>query len=531
MSDRQTVAVIGAGFSGLLTALRLLLAPDGPRVVLIERGPRFGRGLAYSTASPHHLLNVRATNMSALVEQPSHFLDWLGAAGVAAPDQVFVTRDRYGEYLQSLLREATADTASGRLALEHDAIVAVARRGDGWTLNLAMGRVLTADAVVLALGNPPPGAADGLDPALLDSDRYVADPWAWSGLGAAAKNSAGGGEVLLVGSGLTAIDVALSIHDAEPDIRLFALSRHGLLPRTHGEALTWPGHAVSPQGSPLAVLAEVRRRAAGDWRGAIDGLRPYVQAIWRGWSLAERRQFLRHLRPWWSVYRHRLAPEVASRVEAFLRSGQMTVAAGRIRAITPAEDGVDVTWTPRGQSAPEVRRVAQVVNCTGPRGDLGYPGDPLMMSLLSAGLVRPDACQLGVDVDSRSRAIGASGEPADSLFAVGPITRGQFYEMTSVPDIRLQAADCSDAILNMLALKGRGAGGVGDPGSSAERLASDLSAFIAESIAELDVELGSLKFARRVRSAWELRGRRAALGEIGLWLDERRAQAGGRKAQ
>src|SRR5271169_288709 len=132
MSEQPVVAIVGAGFSGLLTALRLLLTPDGPRVLLIERGPRFGRGLAYSTASPHHLLNVRATNMSALVEQPSHFLDWLGAAGATAPGSVFVTRDRYGEYLQSLLREATADTASGRLSLEHDAIVEIARQGDGW---------------------------------------------------------------------------------------------------------------------------------------------------------------------------------------------------------------------------------------------------------------------------------------------------------------------------------------------------------------------------------------------------------------
>ena len=187
MTDRQTVAVIGAGFSGLLTALRLLLAPDGPRVVLIERGPRFGRGLAYSTARPHHLLNVRATNMSALVEQPTHFLDWLGAAGVAAPDSVFVTRDRYGEYLQSLLREATGDTASGRLSLEHDAVVGLARKGEDWTLNLAMGRVLTVDAVVLALGNPPPGPPDGLDPSLIGSDRYVPDPWAWRGLGGVGR--------------------------------------------------------------------------------------------------------------------------------------------------------------------------------------------------------------------------------------------------------------------------------------------------------------------------------------------------------
>src|SRR5471030_323853 len=138
MTDRSTVAVIGAGFSGVLTALRLLLAADGPRVLLIERGARFGRGAAYSTTSAQHLLNVRATNMSAFVEEPSHFLDWLSSVGVAQPDKVFVTRDRYGQYLQSLLRKATADDrAAGRLTLEHDEVRALTRESDHWRLQLA----------------------------------------------------------------------------------------------------------------------------------------------------------------------------------------------------------------------------------------------------------------------------------------------------------------------------------------------------------------------------------------------------------
>ena len=518
MTDHPTVAVVGAGFSGLLTALRLLLTPDGPRVVLIEKGPRFGRGAAYATGNPGHLLNVRATNMSALVEQPNHFLDWLGAAGVAAPDQVFVTRDRYGQYLQSLLREATADRASGRLTLEHDEVTAVSREGDRWRLSLAMGRTLAADAVVLALGNLPPPPPVGLDPALAKSERYVADPWAWAGPGAW-----GGGEVLILGTGLTAVDIALSIDAAQPHAAMTALSRHGLLPRVHGEASPAAAVGGAPTGAPRTVLAEVRRRARIDWRGAIDGLRPYVQALWRGWTPAERRRFLRHLAAWWNVHRHRLAPEVAARIDALRQAGRLSLAAGRIQRLTLAADGVEVVWTPRGETAPLTRRVAQVINCIGPRGDLAHADDPLIASLLAAGLVRADACRLGLDVDARSRVIGASGEAADSLFAVGPLTRGQFYEITSVPDIRLQAADCADTILNTLALRGRGAAAAG----GADRLGEDLTAFLEQSIAELDVELGSLKFARRMRGAWELRGRRAAFDEIALWLDERRTKTGG----
>jgi uncharacterized NAD(P)/FAD-binding protein YdhS len=154
MTDRPTVAVVGAGFSGVLTAVRLLLAPDGPRVVLIERAPRFGRGAAYSSASPHHLLNVRAINMSAFAEQPSHFLDWLGRSGLADQDQAFVTRDRYGQYLQSILRRAAGDGGQPAGARARRGAAAGARRR-GWRLELGVGKTVKADAVVLALGNLP----------------------------------------------------------------------------------------------------------------------------------------------------------------------------------------------------------------------------------------------------------------------------------------------------------------------------------------------------------------------------------------
>jgi uncharacterized NAD(P)/FAD-binding protein YdhS len=325
--------------------------------------------------------------------------------------------------------------------------------------------------------------------------------------------------VLILGTGLTAVDIVLSVDAVQPQTAMTAMSRHGLLPRVHGEASPAAALPGAPVGTPERALAEVRRNAALDWRGAIDSLRPHVQTIWRGWSLPRRRRFLRHLAAWWNIHRHRLAPEVATRIDALRNAGRLSVAAGRIERLTLEADGVEVEWTPRGETGSRVRRVAQVINCTGPRGDLAQAGTPLIASLLAGGLVRPDACRLGVDVDARSRVIGAAGEPADSLFAVGPLTRGQFYEITSVPDIRLQAADCADSLLSHLALKGRATAG-----PDAERVADELAAFLRESMAELDVELGSLKFARRMRNAWELRGRRAAFDEIALWLDDRRAK-------
>jgi uncharacterized NAD(P)/FAD-binding protein YdhS len=496
LTDRSTVAVVGAGFSGVLTAVRLLLAPDGPRVVLIERAPRFGRGAAYSSASPHHLLNVRAINMSAFAEQPSHFLDWLGRSGLADQGQAFVTRDRYGQYLQSILRRAAGD-GKNRLVLEHDELRRLAREGEAWRLELGVGKTVKADAVVLALGNLPPPLPEAADPVLARSRRYAADPWAWDPAAAPAD-----GEVLILGSGLTAIDIALSVHAARPLARMVALSRHGLLPRRHGEA-TQPiaAEGRSPAGPPADVLGEVRAAAREDWRGAIDALRPHVNR---------------------DVLRHRMAPSVADQIDDLQRQGLLEVVAGRLRRLTADGGGIHAAWSPRGGGALVERDFAVAINCTGARADLAACGEPLIESLIAAGLIRADDCALGLDVDSRSRAIGRDGEPTPTLFAIGPIARGRLFEVTSVPDIRIQAAECAGAVLKALAShSSNGAAGARLEG---DRTLAELSAFLAQSVDEIDIELASLKFARRVRNAWELRGRRAAFVEIALWLDAGRGR-------
>ena len=168
---RPTVAVIGGGFSGLLTAIHLLEGDDSVVVRLVERAPRFGRGLAYGAAQADHLLNVRAANMSAFPDRPGHFVEWLQAEGEAAGPDAFVSRSRYGDYLQGLLREEMVEAAAGRLLLEADEAVSLAPDGGGWRVELALGRSFAADACVLALGLLPPALPPGADATVADAPR------------------------------------------------------------------------------------------------------------------------------------------------------------------------------------------------------------------------------------------------------------------------------------------------------------------------------------------------------------------------
>ena len=428
----KSVAIVGAGFSGSLLAINLL-RHAGPHATLIERRPVFGRGTAYSAPHPSHLLNVRAGNMSALSDRPAHFAEWCGARGLGDGGS-FVQRKQYGEYLGELL-ERSAARAGERLALVRDEAVSADVRDDGVTVGLAGGRTVDVDALVVAVGNLPPHAPPGLDPATLPGDVYAPDPWDPAVVeGLTAEDT-----VLLVGTGLTMVDVALSLDAAGFAGRIVALSRRGLLPRPHVP----PGPAGDRNEKPTtvasALLREVRDRARRiGWRAAVDELRPFTQGLWLSASAAERDRFLRHLRPWWDVHRHRLAPAVAARIAELIDRGQLTIVAGKPGRYVPRRGGVAVTYRPRGADAETTLDVRRIVNCTGPQGDLARSGEPVLRSLIAGGHARADPARLGLDVDAQSRLVGSDGVAHPRLFGLGPMTRGAFWEIVAVPDIRTQ---------------------------------------------------------------------------------------------
>jgi uncharacterized NAD(P)/FAD-binding protein YdhS len=442
------IAVIGAGFSGVMTALNLLRQSPDAKVILFERRVPVGLGAAYATHNPHHRLNVRAGNMSAWPDRPSHFIDWLASErlGLGAAD--FATRADYGRYLQSQVAEiAEGPAGAGRLVVNPDAVVGLEPGGDGWRLRCAMGRTFDVHAVALALGNPPPARPPGIDEAFAATPAYIADPWRWN------ADELPPGPMLLIGTGLTMVDVALSLDDAQRGRPILALSRRGLAPLEHDGAP--PAQPLPPPPedlSPLGAFSWLKETAAEHgWRTAIDAVRASTQPLWRNWSVEQKQAFLRHARPFWEIHRHRLAPQVARRIAALRATGQLTIAAGKIRELALKPDGWALCkWRGRGERETYVARAAAVINCTGPTGDVLLSTDPLIQDLVRRGLARPDALRLGFDIDEANRLRDVSGVASPTLFAVGPATRGAHWEITAVPDIRGQAAAVARAIVAAL---------------------------------------------------------------------------------
>jgi uncharacterized NAD(P)/FAD-binding protein YdhS len=459
-SPAADVAIVGGGFSGTMMAAEL--ARRGIGAVLIEGGGRAGRGTAYSTPEDVHLLNVPAGKMSAWADQPDHFADAVASEGFSPAD--FVPRQRYGTYLSGILREAGVEVVDR-------AAVGAKPDGEGWSVELADGRSIAARALVLAQGNQPPGTlgfARGIS-----GQRFVNDPWSDQGRAAVARAAASGEDVLIIGTGLTMVDVVLSLDQAGHRGRILALSRRGLAPRAHAAHEPAPVEIEEvPQASVLALWHWLRRRGAEvGWRAAVDSLRPHSHALWQTLDEREQRQFIRHARPWWDVHRHRIAPEVAARLAGTVSEGRLEVAAGRIAAMREADGALRVEIIRRGRpltplasgespSPPggEGLKFALAVNCTGPLGSIATSADGVLRSLFGAGLARADALGMGLDVDAAGRVLRdepstGSVSPQDErqmLWALGPLTKGRFWEIVAVPDIRGQVAAVADDIAQEL---------------------------------------------------------------------------------
>lgn len=445
------IVIIGGGCAGTLVAAQLLReARVSTHVTLIERLPPFGRGVAYGTECEEHLLNVPVGRMSALPDDPDHFLRWAqgwGGCGVGrtivAGD--FLPRRVYGHYLAEVLKEsrAMAGATASFESVTGEAVNLEEVEGGG-RVTLKDGRTISAESVVLAIGNLPGEYPIRRPLPFYRGARYVHMPWAPGVLERIGTDE----DILVVGAGLTAIDIIVKCRAQGHRGVIHALSRRGLRPKAHLDGLPPYPPFFAQHPLPITVRAavaslrrEVREAAAlgKDWRTVIDAVRPVSQQLWQKFSWEERARFMRHVRPFWEVHRHRIAPATAGIVEAMEAAGRLKFHAGRLMSLRETEDGVATLVKIRGREDFMALRVAKVINCTGPRTDYSKYQHPLLINLLSEGLIGHDPLALGIAALPTGEVLRYNREPTGWLFTIGALLKGVLWESTAVPEIRVQA--------------------------------------------------------------------------------------------
>lgn len=406
-------AIVGGGFSGSAVAANLARrAEPGFTLALFEPG-EIGRGAAYGTPHGEHLLNTRAQAMSVFADDRDHFVRWLGARG--GPTD-FVSRRLYGDYVGE-----TAARAFERIRFRHvgDRVTAVAPRDGGFAIESLEGESLHARTVVLATGNPLP-ADDFLPREVRSHPGYVADPWRFD-------YRRVGGHVLLIGSGLTSLDVLVALRAAGHRGMIHLLSRRGRFPEKHEDVIAYDVIPALETQDARTLLRSFRRHvddamARGfDWRAVLDALRPEAEAIWRRLSATEHRRFERHLRAQWERRRHRVPPQVDAVRHELAREGRLRSYVGRLRDMQCGRLTIALKVGGTVELHPD-----WIVNCTGlgpERGRLGYRP-------------RPD---LG--------ALDAVGNPVEGMWIVGPPARSVRFESTAVPEVRGMAETVAFEVL------------------------------------------------------------------------------------
>ena len=430
--------IVGGGASGVLLAYQLLQrsTPDF-RITLIEKRPEVGRGLAYHTGNPEHVLNVRVANMSALPDEPDHFWRWLTSRdGVPPPCPdpfCFVPRGIYGDYIADLLMTSKG-RSTHRLSIVQGTCVDVSEEPGEVTVRMDDGRFYVGDIAVLATGHDVRSCSPG-----------YADPWV-------LPSSAGidpDATILILGTGLTMVDYVQSVVQDGHRGPIVAMSRRGLLTKPHRRVDPIRiDEADVPFGAGIShLLRWFRSRVGahvaqgGDWRSVIDGLRPYTQRLWRELPPASKRRFLEHARAWWDVHRHRMAPEVEARITDALCAGRLNVVAAKVAGIEPNEAGARIRYRRRGQSEVLSMQVGAIVDCTGIVKDPLASANPAVRSLFERGLARVDPLHIGIETAADGAIVNQDGAPSRRLFAVGPLTRAAFWEIIAIPDIRNQCAE------------------------------------------------------------------------------------------
>jgi len=430
----RRVIIVGGGFSAVAAAAQLL-ARGAAHVTLIERGAAFGPGLAYGPAAGAHLLNTPAARMSAIEGDGEHFVRWLARHGAG---EGYVRRALYGAYLRDTLRDAARARwlRPSRLECVRGAAIACRREGDHWLVTLASGRAYAAQAVILALGHPAPAP-----PAPFEAHDLIG---AWDTRAQARLRK---GDVLLAGSGLTMMDVAVALAARRRGGMIYALSRRGRTPQAH---LSPPGPPAAAAAEPplelSAALHQFRARAGQDWRPALDALRPHAPELWARLGPERQGRFLRHLRPWWDSHRHRAPPETAAQFAALLAEGRVRILSGEITSAIRERGVWRLQHRQRGSRVRHRLETVGVINCAGADLALARSQDALVRQLLDEGLARAPANGLGFDVDPENRLRDKAGAAQPNLFVLGPLAAGVFWETTAAPELRARAAAIARAL-------------------------------------------------------------------------------------
>lgn len=455
MISNTTIAIIGSGLSGTLTAINLLQQGQPLHVVLYEQQPeQLNRGAAYTANNVHQPLNVPIGKMSLYTHDHDHFYNWLHEDPARLAECIYGTeRDSYvprkvfGDYLMDrFLHTLSVVSEIHQIEILSAKVLGVEKSEGGYLLRTTKGDRMFQN-VVLATGTVPPQQAIFVPPALRNIDLPIIHSWKGLPKVGSAK------QVLIVGSGLSMVDAVIDLERQGYKGNIRVLSLHGLIPQPE---VPEPPHDLNLSPLPIALglfkafraLVKLAEEQGSGWRSTINNLRPYTHQLWQGLNDTEKQTFMRHLQPYWEVHRHRVPQFSYQLLQNLIAAKRLEVLRGRITNLVLADDGrITVTYRPRHTQASVSFDTDLIVNCTGPVADLSRSGDPLLEQLIQSGLAASGPLKMGLNTNDYGKLLNANGQVQEGLYAMGCLRKGNLWESTALRELRQQAEALPEVLL------------------------------------------------------------------------------------
>lgn len=441
----KTIIIIGAGFSGVMTAVNLIKFSEQPlKIYLADSRKERAKGLAYSTNNDLHLLNVPAGKMGAFHDDIENFYKWIKEHYSQFKADDFVPRRIYGEYLDSIFSEYKKKALSKNIQLNeiNDKAIDITIINNRYQVAFKYHEMIIADKVILATGNFPPRNISVTTPEFYKSESYFQNPWGEKVFEKLTDNN-----ILLIGSGLTMVDLVLSLFQRNYHGKVYVISPHGYIPRVHEKTQDYP-YFFDENNLPETVKHafkiiknEIKKaeKQGISWHSVVDSIRPFTQKIWLNFSTEEKNKFMKYLRHRWGVLRHRMAPQVSEIFNSLLKNKQIEIFAGKIISFDESENNIKVVFKNRKSNNIQEIRVEKVINCTGPESDITRIDDQLIKNLLEKKLIKPDSIKLGIDASPTGNILNENNEVEKNFFTIGNNLKGVLWESTAVPELRQQS--------------------------------------------------------------------------------------------
>jgi uncharacterized NAD(P)/FAD-binding protein YdhS len=388
--------------------------------------------------------------MSAFEDEPDHYVNWLQSNPAVQPyldkntpvKEQYTPRILYGTYLKYLLDGMQRPNSQMRLRLEAAEVVDAIRQAKQTALVLKDGREMLFDHVVFALGNH--AVQDFPFPV---SDQMKCIPYPWDYL--APTRIKQDETVMIVGTGLTMIDTVLTLYHQGHQGKIYAVSRHGLLPLPHADS-TIP-FAFQPEDTSAEIrqLTKFLRQnslahsqAGGDWRAVIGAMRAHIPGIWAKISLRYRKLFMRHLAPYCNIHRHRVNDRIAALLQTLMAKNQLEIISGHVQAVE------DTAVCVKLRKTRECIRYETnwLIKCMGPSNDFSSVRQPLIQALVERRAAIWDDLKLGFQMTPAGELKSPAGKVLP-YYVLGPARRGMVWESGAVPEIRKQTHDLAQYLL------------------------------------------------------------------------------------